>query len=286
MLNVGLVTASTIPSPRARPCTNVVFPTPRFPCNARTVSAGNARPNSAASARVSSGDDVVTPARNVSSRVIGQHFQLSALPFDESAEPGFLPLSPTSAQMFIAVKLSKRDCIQGDTACGDKLADARETHTGECSAPLARKSFPIRVLIQGKQEFVILSVAQGRPQVCAFAKRDTLSLQGRRRAAWSNRVQIFRQPVAHVHHGPHVWLGCKPRALGEPGRKREMVSARTAVPKRSCNINPITTHRANARENPGSSGFAQKREAGRDDSISLCDVTTHNVHMITPRRLG
>ena len=66
MVKVGLVTVSLMPSPRARPWTNVVLPTPRSPCNASVVSGGSAAPNAWARARVSSALAVVTPARSLS----------------------------------------------------------------------------------------------------------------------------------------------------------------------------------------------------------------------------
>src|SRR5580658_1532406 len=70
MVNVGLVTGSSIPNPRASPCTHVVLPAPRSPCSATVASAGSSAAHAAASERVSSAVRVLAPALSLSEMLV------------------------------------------------------------------------------------------------------------------------------------------------------------------------------------------------------------------------
>src|SRR5438477_451133 len=70
IVNVGLVTDSVMPKPRAKPWTKVVLPAPRSPWSASVLSGGSAVANFAAKARVSSAEAVVTPPRSWSKMFI------------------------------------------------------------------------------------------------------------------------------------------------------------------------------------------------------------------------
>src|SRR4051812_31147895 len=123
MLNVGLVTVSVMPRPRARPWTNVVFPTPRFPCRARVESAGSAAASSVARACVSAADAMITPARSLS-------------------------------QMLVAMILGEVDRRCRKCVVPDEAADARELRAGECTAPRVLEMLAVGAVREREHQFI------------------------------------------------------------------------------------------------------------------------------------
>src|SRR5687768_12463161 len=136
MLNVGLVTASLIPSPCASPCTKVVLPTPRLPCNASVESGGSSRASSAASARVSSAEPVTTPAWSWSNADM---------------------LRTVSAEVLVTVEVGQIDRSGGKPPLWDELADSRQSCAWERPPPPTSERVGVRSLRHHKQELVVFA---------------------------------------------------------------------------------------------------------------------------------
>src|ERR1019366_7213645 len=142
MLNVGLVTGSVMPRPRARPCTNVVLPTPGSPCSAGVLSGGSAAANSIARAWVSAAEAVATPARSLAKMLV-------ATVIVEMQRAGRLGAGP------------------------HKAPDAGEADAGKSLPPAAFKAGAVAAAGQGENELVVLAIAERGGHRTAGATRQS-----------------------------------------------------------------------------------------------------------------
>src|ERR1019366_7485833 len=156
MLNVGLVMGSVMPRPRARPCTNVVLPTPRSPCSARVQSGGSAAASSMARAWVSAAEAVATPARSLAKMLV-------ATVVVEIQRPGAWVAGPHEAP------------------------DARQARARKHAAPRLFEAPPFAVGRQREDELVILPVAQRGGERAARASRQRGGIERRSGAARRQR---------------------------------------------------------------------------------------------------
>src|SRR5580658_6869003 len=233
MVNVGLVTGSSIPNPRASPCTHVVFPAPRSPCSATVASAGSSAAHAAASERVSSAVAVLAPARSLS-------------------------------EMLVATVILEPERVGRQGARAHEPPDAGEWRARECPAPGLLEGGAPGALGHAEDELVVLAVAEGVADARPLAQRQHRAEDGRDGAPRGERGQVLREAVAHVHHGADVVAPGQPRPFLKPGFEEIVMAAREAPAEDAGHIDPVAGPRTRPREHaPGHlSPHGERRHEG------------------------
>src|SRR5690606_42038841 len=124
----------------------------------------------------------------------------------------------SSAQMFEAfvVRPPQRGCRQ--FVVGHEAADAGERRAREGAPPRGDERGAVGAGGEREKQFVILAVGEGGAQVVAASAGDGVGLDGGGAAGGRERVDVFREAVAEVHHGADFGAGGEPAARSEERR--------------------------------------------------------------------
>ncbi len=168
-----------------------------------------------------------------------------------------------SPKMLVTGKVLQPQRASRKFFCGHELADTRETGAREGAAPALFECCAVGRSGKGEDELVILAIAKGVVQrrfFClhgetagSWAHRHSRGLDRGLGAGRRERAEIFRQAVAHIHHGAHGGLACEPLAFGQAWREVPMM-AQPAAAEFTGRINRVARACADARDNARAGG--------------------------------
>ena len=172
--------------------------------------------------------------------------------------------------------------------CGfrNEYPDTRKTDAGKSAVPSVSELFAVGAGGESEDQLVVFSVGEGTADVGSAAERQGGGLEGGRGAARREGAEIFREAVAEIHHGADRRVSGEPRALGEPGLKRDVMPGRQTGAEFAGDVNLIADARAGARDDAGASGRAEESETGGDDAIGLRDVAADDGYAVVTSASG